>query len=254
MNAKASRILNIVTKIITWLLVIFTVFMMVFTIFTVTTVDKTDRNFFGYKFYIVTSDSMSKSEKNADMEVHFNAGDIIIAVEPEDAYSLLPGDIITFVSSNSDSYGQTITHMIRAVTKNGKGEVIGYTTYGTNKGVNDEAMVDPFYVLGVYKGKIQNIGSFFAFVKSTPGYIVCILIPFLLLILYNGINVIILFRRYKREQMEALQAEKDKIEEERDELRRMRQEILELKAQLSKQDDSDTKKDVSDNGNEPKQV
>jgi hypothetical protein len=77
------------------------------------------------------------------------------------------------------------------------------------------------------------VGKFFAFVKSTPGYIICILIPFLLLILYNGMNVIRLFRKYKSEQMEAMQAERDKIEEERAEAQRMMAELMALKAQLT---------------------
>ena len=87
-------ILNIAVKIVTWLLVAFTVFMMIFTVFTVTTVDKNDRDIFGAKFYIVQTDSMSKSDKNADMDVHFNAGDIIIIKNVKDPRSLQAGDII----------------------------------------------------------------------------------------------------------------------------------------------------------------
>ena len=73
-----NKILNILTKIVTWALVIFTVFIMVFTVFTVATFDKNDRPVFGYRFYIVRSDSMSESELNKDQEVHFDAGDIIV--------------------------------------------------------------------------------------------------------------------------------------------------------------------------------
>ena len=47
-------------------------------------------------------------------------------------------------------------------------------------------------------------------------------------------NVIRLFRQYKREQMEAMQAERDKLDEERAENQRMMQELLALKAQLEK--------------------
>ena len=135
---------------------------------------------------------------------------------------------------NEVSYGETVTHMIREVKKTEAGKVIGYVTYGTNTGTNDEALVEPDYVLGQYAGKLPGVGNFFAFVKTTPGYIVCVLIPFLLLILYNGINVIRLFRQYRREQMEEMQAERDKIDAERAENQRMMQELLALKAQLDK--------------------
>jgi signal peptidase I len=232
MNTTAKKLLNIALKVVTWLLVAFTVFMMIFTVVTVTTVDKNDRDIFGIKFYIVRTNSMSKSDKNADMDVHFNAGDIVIIKNVDDPTKLQPGDIIAFMSTNSENYGETVTHMIREVKKTDDGRLRGYVTFGTNKGVDDEALVGPEYVLGAYSGKLPGVGNFFAFVKSTPGYIVCILVPFLLLILYNGINVIRLFRKYKREQMEAMQAEKDKLEAERAENQRMMQELLALKAQL----------------------
>ena len=231
-NSTLKKIANIALKTVTWLLVVFTVFMMVFTVFTVTTVDKNDRSIFGIKFYIVRTDSMSLSELNKDMEVHFNAGDIIITKIVDDPTQFKEGDIITFISLNEDSQGKALTHMIRRVEYNGEGKVAGYVTFGTNTGVNDESLVEPEYVLGVYVNKMPIVGKFFAFVKSTPGYITCILVPFLLLILYNGVNVIRLFRKYKGEQMEEMKAERDKIEAERAEAQRMMQELMALKAQL----------------------
>ncbi|MBQ8817256.1 MAG: signal peptidase I [Clostridia bacterium] len=228
----SKKIMNIALKVVTWLLVAFTVFMMIFTIVTVTTVDKNDRSIFGVKFYIVRTDSMSLSENNKDMDVHFNAGDIVIIKNVENPKEMQAGDVIAFMSTNSESYGETVTHMIREVKQSEDGKVLGYVTYGTNTGTDDEALVEPEYILGAYSGKLPALGNFFAFVKSTPGYIVCILVPFLLLILYNGVNVIRLFRKYKREQMEEMQAEKDKLEAERAENQRMMQELLALKAQL----------------------
>lgn len=228
----AKKVLNIAVKIITYLLVVFTVFMMVFTVVSVTTVDRNDRSIFGIKFYIVQTDSMSLSDKNADLDVHFNAGDIVVIKNAKNPAALKAGDVISFMSTNTVSYGETVTHMIREVKTDEDGRVLGYVTYGTNTGVDDEALVEPEYVLGVYAAKLPGVGNFFAFVKSTPGYIVCILVPFLLLILYNGINVIRLFRQYRREQMEAMQAERDKIDEERAENQRMMAELLALKAQL----------------------
>ena len=232
MNMTTKKILNVALKVATWLLVAFTVFMMVFTIVTVATVDKNDRAIFGTRFYIVQTDSMSLSENNQDLDVHFNAGDIILVKDVADPYALKEGDIIAFISMNDVSYGETVTHMIREVKTHSNGKVKGYVTFGTNTGASDEALVEPEYIIGKYAGKLPGVGNFFAFVKSVPGYIVCILVPFLLLILYNGVDVIRLFRQYKKEQMEAMQAEKDKIEADRAETQRMMQELLALKAQL----------------------
>lgn len=230
---KMTKILNICMKIITWLLVAFTVFMMVFTIFTVTTVDRNKRDVFGYKFYIVRTNSMSLSDKNQHLDIHFDAGDIVVVKEAADPKALQPGQVISFMSTNEVSYGETVTHMIREVKKTDEGRVLGYVTYGTYTDTNDEALVTPEYVLGVYTLRLPKVGTFFAFVKSVPGYICCILVPFMLLILYNGVNVIRLFRQHKREQMAVLQAEKEQLEAERAETQRMMQELLALKAQLN---------------------
>ena len=240
MESKTKQVLNIVLKVATWILVAFTVFMMIFTVVTVTTVNKNDRSIFGIRFYIVQTDSMSPSENNKDLDVHFNAGDIILIKSVKNKAALKEGDIIAFLSMNEVSYGETVTHMIREVKKTDDGKVIGYVTYGTNTGTNDETLVEPDYVIGQYSGKLPGVGRFFAFVKSTPGYIICVLVPFLLLILYNGVNVIRLFRRYKREQMEEMQAERDQIAEERAENQRMMQELLALKAQLEQKNGEGT--------------
>jgi len=235
MNDTVKKTLNIALKVIAGLLVAFTVFMMVFTIVSVSTLDQNDRSIFGIKFYIVQTDSMSLSENNKDMEVHFNAGDIILVKDVENKNAMQPGDIIAFISANEVSYGETVTHMIREVRTTSDGKVIGYVTYGTNTGTNDEALVQPEYILGEYTGKLPGVGNFFAFVKSTPGYIICILVPFLLLILYNGVNVIRLFRRYKREQTAMLDAEKAEIAEERKQNEEMLRELQALKEQLARQ-------------------
>ena len=122
LNEKTKKILDIALKVIIWVVVAFAVFMMIFTIVTVSTVDRNDRSIFGLKFYIVQTDSMSKSENNKDIDIHFNAGDIIIIKNVKDATALNVGDVIAFMSTNSVSYGETVTHMIRDVKKDEQGK------------------------------------------------------------------------------------------------------------------------------------
>ena len=111
-----------------------------------------------------------------------------------------------------------------------------YFTYGTTTNTDDETLAS--IIVGKYIGRIPNMGSFFLFLKTTPGYILCILVPFLALILYQGINCIALFRRYKKEQMDKITAEKEQLEQERLESQRMMAELLELKARLAKQEET----------------
>ncbi len=218
-----KKTLNVIKNILVWTLLAAAICMMIFTLFSVNTFNKTDRDVFGYKFFIVTSDSMSKTD--------FSAGDIVIVKEVK-ASTLKEGDIISFISQNDVSFGETVTHKIRQVLKDEKGN-LGFVTYGTTSGNNDEKAVTSSYLLGKYVGKIPNLGHFFAFLKTTPGYIVCIFIPFLLLILYQGLNCIKLFRRYKKEQTDEIKEERAKLEEERKQSAEMLKELQALKEQLA---------------------
>lgn len=226
------KALKIIRSIFVWLMVALAVFMMIFTIVSVSTFDRADRNLFGYKAFIVLSDSMSKTD--------FNAGDLVL-VKEVDPSTLKEGDIIAYTSQNTSNYGETVTHKIRKLTTDANGEP-GFVTYGTTTDTDDETVVTYPYVLGKYGSHIPKVGTFFQLLKSTPGYIVCILIPFLLLILLEGIRCIRLFRKYKAEQQAELQAERDKIEADRAETQRMMQELLQMKAQMAQSSGGETPK------------
>ena len=228
-----KKALKIVSAVLVWILVAATVGMMIFTIVSVNTLDRSSRSIFGYKFFIVRSDSMRATD--------FKAGDIVF-VKNCDPATLKEGDIIAFTSQNSNNFGETVTHKIREKTLDENGNP-AFVTYGTTTGENDETPVSYTHILGKYTGKIPSVGAFFQFVKTTPGYICCILVPFLLLILYQGINCIMLFRRYKKEQTEQLNAERAQIEEERRQSLEMMRELQELKAQLAEKEKAEEPKE-----------
>ena len=216
---KALKIIKTTTL---WLIVALAVFMMLFTVISVTTFNRSDRNIFGFRAYIVMSDSMSATD--------FKAGDLIFSKEVNCA-TLEEGDVITFISQNKESWGETVTHKIRSRTTDAEGKP-GFITYGTTTDTNDETIVTYPYVLGEYKGKVPGMGTFFNFLKTPQGYIVCIFVPFMILIIYQGINCVQLFRRYKKEQTAAMDEERAKIVAEREENAKMLAELQALKAQL----------------------
>lgn len=220
-----KKVLNIIKNVVVWLIVVLAVCMMIFTVVSVNTFDRNDRSLFGYKAFIVLSDSMSKTD--------FNAGDLVF-VKQVDPATLKEGDIIAYTSQNTANYGETVTHKIRTLTKDANGDP-GFITYGTTTDTDDEVIVTYPYILGKYQGRIPKAGTFFNFLKTTPGYVVCILVPFLLLILIQGLNSIKLFRRYRKERMEEMEEERVKIEAERAESQKMMEELLALKAQLANQ-------------------
>ena len=68
-----KKALNIIKTTLVWLVVLLAVSMMIFTVVSVTTFNRNDRDLFGFKMYIVNSDSMSATD--------FNAGDLILVKE-----------------------------------------------------------------------------------------------------------------------------------------------------------------------------
>ena len=217
-----KNILYKIKDIITWLFVFISMGMMVFTIISVNTFDKADRNLFGYKAFIVLSDSMSESD--------INAGDLIL-IKETDPSTLKEGDIISYTSTSSQNYGETITHKIRSLTTDENGNP-GFITYGTTTDTDDEKVVTYENIVGKYEKCIPKVGKFFNFLKTTPGYFCCIFIPFMVLILMQAIDSINLFRKYKEEQKAELQAQRDEIEREKAESKRMIEELMKLKEEL----------------------
>lgn len=220
-----KKTVNRIKNVFTWIITVISAAVMVFTIVSTSIFNRNDRNIFGYKFFIVLSDSMSATD--------FSAGDLVVS-KAVDPVTLGEGDIITFQSENTDNYGEIITHKIRSVTKDGEGN-LGFVTYGTTTNTDDETVVSGSLVLGQYKFHIAKIGAFFNFLKSGFGYFVCIFIPFMLLILLQGLKSVRLFRKYKNEQRAMIDRERQEIAEEKAKNEEMMKQLLEMQAQLAAQ-------------------
>jgi len=216
---------RIISRILVWVVVIVAVAVMIFTIVSVNTFNRNDRNIFGYKAFIVLSDSMNATD--------FDAGDLVL-IKQVDPTTLQEGDIISYQSQDPENYGQTVTHKIRRKTTDESGNP-GFITYGTTTDTDDKVVVTYPFILGKYQFSLPKVGTFFQFLKTPQGYIVCILVPFMLLILYQGLNCVKLFRQYKKEQMEELQEEKDRIEAERKRSEEMMAQLLAMKDQIAAQ-------------------
>ena len=231
-----KKALGILWKITVWLVVLFAVVMMIFTVISATTFNRNDRSILGYKLYIVNSDSMAATD--------FSAGSLIL-VKEIDPSTLKEGDIITFMSQNTNSFGETITHKIRSLTYDANGRP-GFITYGTTTNTDDETIVTYPYVMGRYEKQIPGLGFFFNFLKSPAGYFVCIFIPFMLIIVSEASRFFSLFRKYKKEQKDELQAERDKFEAEKAENAKILEELKALKAQLEQKNTLPSEPEAAD--------
>lgn len=233
---------EIIKKILVWTVVVIAVAMMIFTITSTLVFDRTDRGLFGFRFFVVLSDSMSKTD--------FSAGDIAITKSVNPA-TLQPGDIITFISQDPNSFGETVTHKIRSKTTAQDGSP-AFVTYGTTTDTDDNTPVSYPYIIGKYVGKVAKLGAFFQFLKTTPGYIVCIFVPFLILIVMQGVKVIRLFRTYKAQQMDQLKEEREKIEQERAQSVELLKQLQELQTQIAAQTAAQGAPKAEEKKDEPK--
>lgn len=217
-----KRAWNVAGNVLVGLLAVLAVCMMIFTVISVTTFDRSDRSIFGYRIMVVLSDSMSATD--------FKAGDLIF-VKQTDSRELKEGDVISYISQSPDNYGATVTHKIRRATTDEKGNP-GFITYGTTTGTDDPQIVTWQYILGKYQTKLPGVGRFFSFLKTVPGYMLLILLPFMILILYQGVSCVRAFREYREEQMAGIASEREKLREQKEANERMLKELEEMRWQI----------------------
>lgn len=207
---SSSKVMDVLRTVLVVVVVTLAVLMLIFTLVT-RIVGKNDADIFGYQMFIVKSDSMAKT--------HFASGDIIIS-KKVDPTSLKEGDIITFWDptvkgdSKKDINERIITHMIKRPELTDNGER-GFKTYGTTKGVEDSFVVPYSHIIGEYQFKIPYGGWFLQFFRTIPGYICCILVPFLILLLSQGISFVRTIVLYRKEQNAIIAEERAKLNEEK---------------------------------------
>ncbi len=165
--------------------------------------------FGSYLPLIILSDSMHDE---------FPTGSLILCKTAEPG-EIQKDDIISFYDPQS-SQGSVVTHKVLTVNKNPDGSVESFTTYGTaNNGALDPVDIPAENLIGRYTGfRIKGAGSVAMFMQTTPGFIICVFVPLLLLVSYD------LIRRKLFDR---------KNEDDKDELLRELEELRRLKASQS---------------------
>jgi signal peptidase len=212
-----KKVLRWISNILVTLVALTAVAVMIFTVVSVKTLDQADRSFFGTKAFVVLSDSMSATD--------FSSGDIAL-VKEVDPSTLQVGDIISYTSQDEANYGSIVTHKIREITTNEDGETV-FITYGTTTDSNDPYPVRYQDVVGKYFARIPQAGNFYSFLKSVPGYFVCIFTPFAILIVWQLISTIKLYKLYKQELRD------DELANEKKSNAEMLEELQSLREQLA---------------------
>ncbi len=115
------------------------------------------------------------------MVPNINVMDAIINIRVDDPDDLKVGDVITFRSSNPTSMGLTMTHRIKEITTDNDGKIC-YVTKGDANPVEDELCAKYSNVIGKVIIRIPGLGHIQRFLASGFGWLLCILIPAVIII------------------------------------------------------------------------
>lgn len=125
-----------------------------------------------FSIYTIVSPSMTPL-----IQVH----DVIVNLKVDEPSDLKVGDIITFESTSSLTYGMTITHRINDVqVVNGEYQ---YTTKGDANTISDMAPALYKNVIGRAKLKLPGLGKVQMFVANKFGWFLAVIVPALLILM-----------------------------------------------------------------------
>lgn len=159
---------------------------------------------FGYTFSAVQSDSMKPT---------FDKGDMVIGKKVNENTEIKVGDIISFYEIEIKSNTKIInTHRVIAIEM--VGDVAFYYTMGdkvrleTHGSVDAEVNKDSYgtdelpktidQVVAVYQTHLGGIGGFMDFLKKPVGFIFVIVLPIVLVILWQIYRLIVIYMESKK--------------------------------------------------------
>lgn len=203
---KSKRIISIVLNVLYYIVI---VFLLSFSIVTILSRGEGKiPNVFGRGYLAVQTDSMEGTEKDS-----FKVGDLIFVrlLNDKSREKLEVGDVVTYFDSSIRSLN---THRIVEIIDTSVGKSI--ITQGDKAGAPRDSARPIEDILAVYTGKSSGTGRFILFLNTKLGFGMLIVLPVLLLFIYQGFKV---YQLLKVEKPEALDIEKER--------ERIRQELLE---------------------------
>ena len=120
---------------------------------------------------------------------------IVVKRVDNDKYKI--GDIITFESNDSNYQGLAVTHRIIEKHNLDKENSV-YTTKGDNNKVIDPVSVKTDSIYGKVLFKVPQIGKTKEFFSHPANYLMCLLFPAIIFILYNMTKIFVLISKKKQ--------------------------------------------------------
>ena len=156
---------------------------------------------------IVLTDSMYPEIKS---------GDLIICHTAE-ADDIQVGDVITFFDPMGSGTSVVTHRVLEVIDEDGQ---LSFRTKGDNNNAEDLVLVPEKNLIGTYSSRVPALGHVAMFMQTTPGLIVCVVCPVLLMVGFD------MLRRKKYEK--AKQQDTDQLLAELEELRRLKAEKEQL--------------------------
>lgn len=147
-----------------------------------------------------------------------SSGDLIICntLEPEEVQV---GDVISFFDPMGSGTSVVTHRVLEVIEEDG---TLSYRTKGDNNNAEDQVLVPEENLVGIYRSRIPGLGNVAMFMQTTPGLIVCVVCPVLLMVGYDMLRR----KKYEKakqqdtdallaelEALRALKAEKEKQEQ-----------------------------------------
>jgi len=175
-NFSINKVFSIVSKILSWaifvILLIAAAFLLYYYIATKTYAAKGPGYEPKFSIYTIISPSMTPN---------INVYDTIINVKVDKPEDVKVNDVITFISTSLLTPGTTITHRVVGITKDENGNVC-YQTKGDFNQVQDQACAKFNNIIGKVIMKIPQLGRVQFFLASKAGWLLCILVPAIIII------------------------------------------------------------------------
>ena len=150
-----------------------------------------------FSSYIIASGSMTPN---------INVNDMVINQRVQ-AYEIQVGDVITFLSESPLSNGLTITHRVAAITQAPDGSYL-FRTKGDANQTADEWLVPEENIIGKVLVKIPYVGYIHSFLLNSYGFLIVIVIPFLIIVIYDFIKLSRLLVKKGKNQLEKVKKNK----------------------------------------------
>ena len=151
--------------------------------------------------YVIVSPSMVPTIKVQDA----------IIIGRVDSSDLEQGDIISYLATDSYYSGKVITHRIIGIEEASDGTLL-FRTKGDNNNVADGTLVDEDNVYGKVLFRIPMLGYIRQFLSTYFGWILCIALPLLYLIMTEVIRVRKLLNQKKLQNLKVSEQKDDEIE------------------------------------------